>query len=255
MKIPVLYQLEWAMHRLRRAATVRIRWLYHKKQMKHYDQILMLGRNCEPAFYFLRQFGFLDSNLFAWAAIREKNMLAVLNTPELLLTGEVRPVVGRGGMLQHVPTGFFFHSRSSNYDTATSNDVIQRDIAELRSRLKHLTKKFEHSLHADQDKLFILTVADNVQAEEYLAALFKTLQSRTHRFALLCIMEQKNCTPGLLAMQTDTLFVRFVDRFAPSDNVTNLKAGDPKGWRKIFSEFGPDALKKSTKRFKFDSRD
>ena len=228
--------------------------MYHKKHMKRYAQILMLGRNCEPAYYFFRQFGFIDSNLFAWAYVKEEQMISVLNAPSVLLSGKLLPVAGRGGIMQHIPTGFLFHGRSSDYTTA-SRDTIQRDIEELQSRLKYLITKFEASLHSSQKKLFILTLESNIHAKEYLASLYEAIKSRTQNFDLLCIVEEKAQTRQLMSMQDGTLFIRCIDHFAPGDRVTNLKSGDPEGWKKIFSEFGPATLKKSTRRFKFESRD
>ncbi len=232
MKIPILYELECFIHKLKRAVRVKVNWLCHTKHMKHYSHILMLGKNCEPAFYFLRQFGFVDSNLFAWANINEKTMLSVLSTPAILLSGELRPVRGGGGMIQHIPTGFLFHGRSSDYTTA-SKDTLHNDIEELKSRLRYLIQKFETSLHSKQTKLFILTVPSTINPEQYLLDIHRVLQLTTQHFAMLCILEQKDKTPGILALQTGTLFVRFVDHFAPSNDVINLKAGDPKGWAKI----------------------
>ena len=66
----------------------------------------MLGKNCEVAFYFFRQFGFIDSNLFAWAYIREEHMISVLKHPDILLNGELCPI--EHGMIKHIPTEFLF---------------------------------------------------------------------------------------------------------------------------------------------------
>lgn len=58
-------------------------------------------------------------------------------------------------------------------------------------------------------------------------------------------MEEKQHHNSIISMQNDTIYFRFVNHFADPDCVTSLESGDPKGWKKIFNEFGPECLKKA----------
>lgn len=243
MKIPFLYKIECNIRKLRNFCCIRLRYKYHSRHMKKYHEIIMLGKNCETAFYFLQNFGFIESNLFAWSFIKEDNMISVLNSPDMLLYGDLRPVAG--GMFEHVPTGFLFHGRSDNYDIADEN-TIQNDIAELKSRLSYLVKKFKNSLDSNQKKLFICTISSDINQQNYILLLYNFFQHTTNNFDILCVLEETNKTKNILKIQNDNLYIRFINHFAPYHRVTILKLGDPKGWRRIFNEFGPSLLKKRT---------
>ena len=252
MKIPLLYEFERFLLKYKKSLKIKLRYIYHRKHMKKYSQIIMLGKNCEVAFYFFRQFGFIDSNLFAWAYIREEHMISVLKHPDILLNGELCPI--EHGMIKHIPTEFLFHGRSNDYTTA-SKETIQSDIDELKSRLRYLIKKFTNYLNSNEKKLFIFTLRDNINHEKYISSILEILKSKTKNFNILCIMEEKQHHNSIISMQNDTIYFRFVNHFADPNCVTSLESGDPKGWKKIFNEFGPECLKKSSKHFKFDSRD
>ena len=48
-------------------------------------------------------------------------------------------------------------------------------------------------------------------------------------------------------------FIRSVRAFNPTNGVTRPELGDPVGWKAVFTEFAPEKVVKSAKRFKFEN--
>ena len=212
--------------------------------MKKYEHIVMLGKNCEAAFYFKKTFSFLDSNLLAWCAINEQYLPSILRNQSILLDNDYEP--SGAGMLRHKKTGFNFHARINSGDNNCS-----LAIKDLLARIKHHSNKLQKIYSSPNNKLFICTIHDVSLIENgYVYDIHSTLSSLSNNFDLLCILPKGTSLPNNILPQN--IHIRYLSHFAPTNKVTTVRLGDPKGWKKIYSEFGPVRIRYELKKYKFE---
>ena len=222
-----------------------------------FDQIAILGFNCEPAFRFYRKWGFLDSSLFAWANVRSlANLTAAVRGLDRLGTGTFT-YSAESRMWRCDNAQVYFHGRLQALPDAPQPPEAQlaADREELRSRLAHLKEKFRSYAANGNSVLFVHKLkekdAEDPRLGEMLDALEAALAGLDARnWKLLVICERKllnRMPPG-----PNRLF-RAVNAYNPNADVTNPKKGDPAGWNRIFSEFAPRRILPKSHGFKFES--
>ncbi len=232
------------------------RVLAAKSRAKRYDHVLSLGVNCDAGFRFFRKWGFVDSTPFTWSqSLDIDHLVQALRHPG---------IIGSKGYRWHAPsamwqcicTSMYFHGRMKAIQgqSAPSEDALNADLAELKSRLAHLEAKLLSVLADESSKALILRVNSKEAAAGGINAKLDELQhtlaelgARNHLLVVVAERKVKGClcaTPGRV--------VRYVKQFNPQNAVTNAMLGDPVGWNAIFTEFAPAAIKRATHKFKFE---
>lgn len=229
--------------------------LFARMNRKRFDQIAILGFNCESAFRFYRKWGFVDSSLFAWA-----------NSGDLMqLTRSLSDLkrIGAEGFSFHMPsrmwmcnaTKNYFHGKMKAHAGAPepTESELAEDKADLEKRLEHLKAKLVNYLTNDKSTLLVYRLGDEATApalNNKLIALEKALAKiGAKNTELLIVCERKAL--HLMPPGAHRHF-RAVSKFNPSNDVTSRKKGDSAGWNRIFSEFAPAVIKPKTHSFKFE---
>lgn len=224
-------------------------------RQRKFDQIVILGFNCETAFRFYCRWGFLDSSLFAWANTFDLAVLSdALTRLDALGTGSFT-FHGPSRMWRDDASGVFFHGRmrSIHGAPAPTEAELTQDREELRSRLAHLKDKFREYAVNGKPTLFVYRLG----AEGHLPGLDRRLDRLE---AALTGLGAKNwkllvvCERKILATMPagENRVFRAVTRFNSFEDVTNRRTGDPAGWNRIFTEFAPKTIKTKTHSFKFE---
>lgn len=86
------------------------RYFFKSKNVKKYTHIVMLGNNCETAYQFYKNFKFVPTNMFTWAAIPYKQEFIdlLLNLDDIFTDGV--SFHGDIGRCKKYKVGFHFHS-------------------------------------------------------------------------------------------------------------------------------------------------
>lgn len=223
---------------------------------RRFEQIVILGFNCEPAFRFTCRWGFLDSGLFAWAnSVRIGNLVAALRDLGAVGTGamEYRPSCL---MWKCLNSNVFFHGRLSPPPGSPppGREELAADLEELRSRLAHLREKFLRYAANDASTLFVYKPNPDDLADPAfparLAELTAALDALGARNWQLLVVCERRCLDAMPRL--DRVLYRAVTRFNPTSRVTERKLGDPAGWQRIFSEFAPRRILRKSHAFKFE---
>ena len=216
--------------------------LFTNKNVKKYGHIISLGYNCELSYQLFRHNRFVESNLFAWTYIYSaKDLLNALNNLNL---------IGENGFLPPNPlfecknTHIRFHGNDKN--------PTQKDYDELSQRVFYLRDKFLKTLSDGETNLYMIKIrTDEDNIEQIISNVFEKLNNMVkNQFDLLVILEND----ARLAQRFEeipNIYIRFVDFFAPDDDVTTKKC-DKKNWKAIFDEFRPKYKLKKKKKFKFE---
>ena len=252
--------LQFRLKRLRASILKRLpSWrgdimVWHYRQ--RFTHIIPLGVNCETAFRFYCRWGFLDSSLLAWAQSFDLGTLTrALRDFNSILAGEAA-FDRESFMWKCENTGLYFHGRLKFRigSPMPSPEAIARDLDDLRGRIAHLKRKFLDSLADGGSTLFVhrLAKADACSAnlDERLSALEAALErlgARNWKLLVVCERANRKAMPDGVRRT-----FRTVDAFNPPDRVTEEKAGDPRGWRAVFSEFAPERILPKRHSFKFE---
>ena len=231
---------------------IRARMRQHK-----YGQIVPLGMNCDVAFRFYCRWGFVDSSLFAWANTGDLSTLtAALRQMETLADGRFE-LSERSRMWRHVDTGILFHGKL-NWDENTGTPPqpeLDRDLDDLRKRIRHLTEKLHRYLENDEETLIVHRLAEkDASAPDLVGRLaafdeaISRLGARNWRLLVICrASDIKKMPPA-----TGRWMFRCVKAFNPMAKVTHKDLGDPVGWNAIFTEFAPAKRLPKKHAFKFE---
>lgn len=240
---------------LRRCYDLTLAALVARLKRKTFDQIVILGFNCEAAFRFVCKWDFLDSSLLAWAnSLTLDNLIRSLGNFDGIGTGE---------MTFHVPSqmwrcsnsGIYFHGKLHASDpTKTTQAERDADLDDLRARLAHLKEKFRTYATNGKPTLFVykLTSDDQLRADlgerlDALEAALRTLGANNAHLLVICEHRRLSSMPAGLNRS-----FRSVLRFNPGNDVTNRRKGDPSGWNRIYSEFAPAVVHKRAHKFKYE---
>ena len=223
---------------------------------RKFGQIVPLGVNCEVAFRFYVSWGFVDSSLFAWAqTFGLKKMCETLRKLDRLFAGEVTFDEGPK-MWKCGETGTYFHGQlkwSPGHPDYTG-EQIAADLEDLRGRVRHLREKFLDYLRNEKPTLLVHRLAEGDAQQDDLDARLGELES------VLKGLGARNCTLLIVVERRflDRMPVgagrvfRAVEKFNPCDCVTDANAGDPIGWRAVYSEFAPEKILPKKHAFKFE---
>ena len=224
---------------------------------KTYDHVLSLGMNCEPAFRFSLEWGFVDSTPFAWGLSRHLQELAEsIENPD---------IIGSEGfewapdflMWRCRKTGSYFHGKlvSGKRKDAYAPELLEADRKDLVERLAYLNCKLTRILRDESSKALILRVhtkeALAPDANERIDAVQRALELRGARNYTLVIVTEK-AAKGRMAAAPNRL-VRAVRVFNPGSAVVRAKLGDPTGWRALYAEFTPAKVLEKKHAFKFEN--
>lgn len=229
-----------------------------RRNIKRYGHYISLGYNCEIAYHFFQRHKFVESSLFTWTNnISINNLNNALENYESIASGKV---CKDGVMWKCDNTCVRFHGIEPHNISADDEKSLEPYHAELVSRINHLKEKFKKQGTDGKKNLYLFLYLRKEEPAETIIKNIKRLHQNiarfcTNKFDLLVIFEK---APDLLNLETaldaNTVFVRFVDKFAPEDDVTTKKY-DKKSWDKIFYEFRPDFKLKKKKNFKFEATD
>lgn len=223
---------------------------------KKYDNIILLGYNCEIAFRFFQQYHFLDSSLFAWTGVTLEQLKYFLeNSQDVGVDFSLY-----GNLFKCVKSGILFHGRTNLTATVhkLQGEALEIEKAELRSRIAYLKDKFFEYSTNGKNTLYIRKIikddVDDPNFQQNILYLYNKLSSICkNEFKLLLIVEEENYKKVIF--DNENILIRTVHKFSPNADVTNKKYGDKLGWRNIFTEFQPAMKKKQTKKFKFEECD
>lgn len=227
-------------------------WHYRQR----FAHIIPLGVNCETAFRFYCRWGFIDSSLFAWAqSFNLETLTRALRDFDSILAGEA--TFDRGSFLWKCEnTGLHFHGRLKLRigSAMPSPEAIAKDLDDLRGRISHLKRKFLDYLADGGSTLFVHRLAEPDAGSDRLGERLSALEdvlaglgARNWKLLVVCRRADRRAMP-----EGDHRIFRPVDVFAPPDRVTDEKAGDPRGWKTIFSEFAPERILPKKHAFKFE---
>ncbi|MCR5260761.1 MAG: hypothetical protein K6C94_02870 [Candidatus Gastranaerophilales bacterium] len=239
------------------------KYLYALTHSKKYDNIIPLGYNCEIAYRFYKHFKFFDASLFGWSFVTfEQLKYSLLNMDKLC----------NGGIEYDYPShtlkcknsGIYFHGRTP-HDKFSDNEqenqkIIEQDAAELQSRTEHLKEKFFNYANDGKKNLYIRKIhlsdgntSDSgiEQKRNEILWIYNFLKDYCKNdFTFLLVVEEKFYDKFLF--DDEKIQTRSILAYSPDDAVTKKKAGDPFGWKILFTEFQPKHKKKQKGKLKFE---
>ena len=226
------------------------------RRQRKFEQVAFLGATCEAAFRFYCRWKFLDSSLFAWAGTKSIARLTEVITDLSRLGTGAFSLYEKVLIWKCENTGFVFHGKFRGNENPTP-DQLAADREDLRARLAHLKEKFIRYATNEKPTLFIYRVAEKDEVAPDLADKFAKLEAAlesigARNWTILAICEREHLSNMPVGSVKHTVF-RAVNRFNPTDEVTNRKKGDPSGWRRVFTEFAPLHLLKKAHDFKFEA--
>lgn len=253
-------QYEWM--RLRKflraiACAVGPRALAAHLRQKKYEQIVIMGANCETAFRFIQRWGFVESSIFTWTKTR--TVATVVNATRNL------DAIPQGPFEYNFRTSLWinrkmdlhFHGKMKRHpgDPQPSESQLEADKTDLIGRIRHLVKKFRRYMANDVETLFVRRMTKEDVASPNLARQLDDLESAlkelgAKRHHLLLVFERAD--RGSLPPETATRTYRFVKEFNPPECATRPESGDPVAWNAIFTEFAPAKIQKKAHAFKFE---
>lgn len=220
--------------------------------------IMPIGKNCDVAFRFYCRWGFVESSLFAWTASKDLGtMTAALGDIDSFPDG-VFELNERTCMWRHVGSSVHFHGklRWKPGDPLPPQQDLDRDLADLRERLRHLVDKFHKTLASNSEILFIHRLGDDDAASPDLASRLDALEkalvrlgAKNWRLLVVCRAADRSKMPPAPGGRR---LYRSVAAFNPTSHVAWRDLGDPVGWDAIFSEFAPEKILPKAHSFKFE---
>jgi len=227
-----------------------------RRSRKRFEQIVILGVNCEAAFRFVCKWDFLDSSLFAWTnTLGLKNLARALARFDGIGTGEMT-LHEASRMWRCENSGVYFHGKlhARPGTSGPTDEERAADLADLRSRIAHLKEKFLAYARNEKSTLFVYKLSPDEAALadlganlDALEAALRNLGARNAHLLVVCeraLLDRMPAGPGRS--------FRAVRRYNPGNSVTSRKKGDPAGWRRIFSEFAPAHVLKRAHKFKYE---
>jgi len=253
---------QYELYRLRKslrsvAYVIGPRELLARRRQKKFDQIAILGANCETAFRFLSRWGFLDSSLFAWSFVPGLDALSfALENLDSIPDGDLS-FNNRAKMWKSACAGIHFHGRMK-FDVPMpppTEQELDEDLADLRGRLGHLVEKLKTYLQNDKRTLLALRLPESDSAGDDLPEKFARLESALDRAGarnctLLVICRRESLRK--LPPETEHRVYRCVKAFNPHSSAVLAETGDPVAWHAILTEFAPAKILPKAHKFKFE---
>lgn len=227
-----------------------------RRRRRRFEQFVILGFNCEPAFRFFTRWGFVDSSLFAWANCGDLMMLssALMKFSRLGTEGFDYHPASR--MWKCRASGVYFHGKMKAHpgDPEPTEAQLTADRDDLAARIRHLKEKFLAYVRNEKSTVFVYRLgkeAAEPALDNKIKLLERALANLGAKNAELLFVCERNVL-HLMPEGANRTF-RAVKRFNPTDDVTNRKKGDPAGWRRIYDEFAPSRILPKAHAFKFES--
>lgn len=223
---------------------------------RKYAQIVLLGMNCDLPFRFYRRWGFVDSSLFAWANSKGlATLTSALGKIDTLADGKFE-VSERSRMWLNVDTGILFHGKL-NWEEGTgtpSQAELDKDLSDLRERLRHLAEKLRRYLSNEEETLVVHRLSEEDADAPDLAARLDAFEDAIARLGAKNWRLLVVCRASDLAKMppSEHRVFRGVKAFNPLAKVTSADLGDPVGWNAVFSEFAPAKILPKAHGFKFE---
>jgi len=229
-----------------------INYIRRRLNPKKYDNIILLGYNCELAFQFFKYFKGLESGLFNWTySFSINDLIFVIKNFYLLLEGDIS---GPDPLWECANTKIRFHGRATQ-EALTDPNAKEDDLQELKSRVKYLKEKFLNTLKVESTKLFIYKVSSEDCSKVNIANKMRALTNEILNLSsgeceILFVVEKEFFTADLKEKLFDNkIHIRYVNKFAPDNLVVVRKYSDSK-WKEIFAEFRPQKVYKKEQKFK-----
>lgn len=232
-------------------------WWFRKSAIKYHKNFVSLGYNCELAYRYNLNNGFVDSGLFQWGySCSCDDLIFALNHLDLLFTGEIldpNPLYecANTHILQHGKSPMSLWMKGG----AGTSEQKEADKAELVGRIRYLKEKFVNTLHEGGALvMYKMRSAEALapNAAEKVRTILATLKKLgAKEFDFVLVLENK-CRGSLQFDKNERVYVRYVKEFNPDEDVSNKRIGDFYGWKCIFNEFRPIQKKKNAHKFKFE---
>ncbi len=230
---------------------------------KTFNHIISIGLNCEISYQLKEKFGFVESSLLSWAVVNPEKLIDVLKNPHLIFSGDITELVDYN-MWRCQMTGMIFHGKKTVAELCDNNGnrdktKISTERKDTLSRIGYLCDKFVKIAQNNESKLFVLGIhpdfyklpeADLKTFIRHIADIIKTHMVN----ASLLVILDKTYSVDMKNIETNKLFIRFINRFAPYDKATDSTLVDLKSGHKIFDEFQPKQIIKSNKVYKFEKQ-
>ena len=214
--------------------------------MQKFNNIVSLGYNCEVSFRIQDHYGYVNSIIYSWAYIEDRDgFLRSLGETELLAKSDKQLLPH--GMFRSEEYGISFHSKIPKEllimpDGTVNLDNIEHAKVEMEKRYCYLAQKLRKMFRSQTEKtLYVCKMCgwkkDVDRNRTFINNLYSKLQELCciDNFAVLIVMEKNDRNIQLRNLEEKGILIRFVEKFA--DDSETRSGGDQKGWNVIFDEF------------------
>ena len=231
-----------------------------RMKAKKYDHVVTIGYNCEMAFRFFDYYKFVDATLFTWSgAIFAEDWAKLISQIDMFFTGEILPPTRDFPLYRCGNTGARAHGRAPQSTWSSGNPIpeglVEKEIADIRSRMAHLREKTLGYLRDDKSVLvaYKMRQSDCEPGKagprvDAICAALEGVGARNMTFLVICEDRYRSSFPK----HHPGYELRSVLKFNPETDSTIRNLGDRYGWRIIFDEFRPKVIKKQAHKFKFE---
>lgn len=214
-------------------------------EKKAFQNIVSMGYNCEVSYRIRDRFGKVNSTVFSWCYVENRDdFLVSLDHLEYLADCDKR--LRSNGMFQCGDMGILLHTkvnRSELFLESGEADAqkVHEAISEMSERYRYLVKKLEKMFHNPRERtLYVLKMQpweeDIEKNRKFLEDLYTKLDMLCNdNFAILIVLEKNLLNLKLASMNKPNLYFRFVENYA--NDMDTEKSGDIEGWHRIFDEF------------------
>lgn len=169
----------------------------NKLNVKKYENIIMMGENCEPAFQFKRHFDFLESFPYNWCRIHNlEKFLKVFSDEKILWSNGVHHNL-KTNMFMDYASEINFHGvrKPKEFNAYNEKDLevqIEREFTDLKERTAHLLDKLHRVWNMNKSQLYVsaLRIDDTKRISNFIDSLRNILNERTKNYELLIILNK-----------------------------------------------------------------
>ncbi len=216
--------------------------------VKKYDNIVPLGKNCEPATTYKNYYGaFMDSYIYNWALYSDKKKyIDSIIHPEKIFSGDIK-FYQTSNSWECMVTNITFHSNSQPEELLDKDGNLipekkEKEFEDIKSKIKHLVSKSINTYKNPSKKLYMFTFdIDNPEEDsKLLTELYNFFESQDKNFDMLVILEQNKFCDELKKLEKSLpkLYIKTLCYFRerrPDKLCHHFEYY--KGWAKIFREF------------------
>lgn len=201
-----------------------------------YDYYVSLGENCEAAFNFRRILGKDISSYFNWLVTSLDSLIKIVSDD---FDGDFE----KGNLYyKHDQTSMVTDRKYniSHHNTFKDGQLSGVEFEALYTnqveKLSLLKRRFRALANSDQSVLYFIKVSamTGIKDVQKKCAHFRDLMTKTypdHKFDIVVLQDKDRIEPQ---WDEPNIFNRYVDRFAPFNNVPDFHK---ESWDRIFNEF------------------